>query len=373
MKLYNNKLKILINPILKTKMFKKFFAKLKLFLFLLRLLISNKNKIRYLIFDSMILKKFLTDDSWIEILDNHPDNKKVNRHVSDNYTAVLITGRLRCWEKSKDLIYSIAEKNQIFIMTDLSDEKIISQIKHKNIHATIIENSIYKNDYSKMSNIFLSQFLKLRCAIDEVYKYEKNNSISFNNFLKMRTDFYFLNSENLLNMTRENNEEYLFAYSDLNFSGRREFFLPLRSYYDFAEWSYANDFHNLEYMPINPTQIINSEPGATRFNWLKYPKDIVETFDARPSGEYIQKKIKKNYDIALKYKFKATDEFKSTGGKGYFASEQSFSLFLNLAGIPCKTHFKYTGYIMDYPEKINKDGLKEGVVKYREDMETLNK
>ena len=61
---------------LKTKVFKKIFAKLKLFLFLLRLLISNKNKIRYLIFDSMILKKFLTDDNWIEILDKHPENKQ---------------------------------------------------------------------------------------------------------------------------------------------------------------------------------------------------------------------------------------------------------------------------------------------------------
>ena len=357
---------------LKTKMFKENFAKLKLFLFLLRLLISNKNKIRYLIFDSMILKKFLTDDSWMEVLDNHPENKKINKHTVDNTTAVLITGRLRCWDKSKDMIYSIAEKNKVFIITDLTDEKIVDTINHKNIISIILEKSVYKQDFSKISNVFLSQYFKLKCGIEEIYKYEKDNSVFFKNFLKLRTDFFYFNSEKLLDMTRENNEEYLFAYSDLNFSGRREFFLPLRSYYDFAEWSYENDFHNLEYMPVNPTQIINSEPGATRFNWLKYPKDIVETFDTRPSGEYIQKKIKKNYDIALKYKFKATDEFKLTGGKGYFASEQSFSLFLNLAGIPCKTHFKYTGYIMDYPDKIKKDGFKEGTLRYRDDMESLS-
>jgi len=51
---------MLKTKMLKTKMFKKKFAKLKLFLFLLRLLISNKNKIRYLIFDSMNLKKFFS-------------------------------------------------------------------------------------------------------------------------------------------------------------------------------------------------------------------------------------------------------------------------------------------------------------------------
>ena len=358
---------------LNMKIIKKVFAKIKLFLFLLRLLFSNKKKIRYLIFDSMVLKQFLEADDWIDVLNSHPANKKIDNSKVTNDTAVLITGRLRCWDKSKDLIYSIAEKNQIFIMTDLADEKIVNEIKNKNIHTTIIENSFYKKDYSKMSNIFLSQYLKLKCAIDEVYKYEKNNSIFFKNFLKIRTDFFFLNSENLLDMSLENNEEYLFAFSDLNFSGRREFFLPLRSYYDFAEWSYSNDFHNLEYLPINPTQIMKSEPGATRFNWLKYPKEIVETFNKRPSGEYIKKKLIKNYDNAMKYKFKASDEFKLTGGQNYFPSEQSFSLFLNLAGIPCKTHFKYTGYIMDYPEKIKKDGLKEGVSQYRKDMENINK
>jgi hypothetical protein len=176
----------------------------------------------------------------------------------------------------------------------------------------------------------------------------------------------------MLDMSREDNEEFLFSYSDLNFSGRREFFLPLRNFYDFSEWSYQNDFHNLEYMPINPTQIINSEPGATRFNWLKYPKEIVETLNTKPSGEYIREKIIKNYANSLKYKFKVTDKFKLTGGRDYYASEQSFSLFLNLAGIPCKNHFKYAGYIMDYPDKFKEDGLKEGVNLYHRDMKDLN-
>ena len=357
----------------KIKFIKKTFAKVKLSLFLFRLIFTNKNKIRYLLFDSMNLRQFLISDNWDKTLKNNPNNRIINSSYANIETAVLIPGRLRCWEKSKDLIYSIAEKNIVFMVTDLTDEKITNTIKHKNIITITIEKSIYKADFTKISNVFLSQYFKLKCAIEEVYKYEKNNSVFFKNFLKIRTDFFYFNSEKLLDMSLENNEEYLFAFSDLNFSGRREFFLPLRSYYDFAEWCYANDFHNLEYMPINPTQIINSDPGSTRYNWLKYPKDIVETIDTRPSGEYIQKKIIKNYDYALKYKFKVNDEFKLTGARDYFPSEQSFSLFLNLAGIPCKTHFKYAGFIMDYPEKIKKDGLKEGVAKYRKDMEALKK
>jgi hypothetical protein len=372
MKFFNNLLSEIKLNILKVKIFKKFFIKLKLAFFLLRLIFTNKNKIRYQIFDSMNLKKFLIDDSWTDTLDNNPPNNPVDSFDTDNNTAVLIPGRLRCWAKSKDLIYSIAKKTKVFIVTDLTDEKIIDTINHENIITIIVEKSVYKDDFSKISNVFLSQYFKLKCAIDEVYRYEKNNSVFFKNFLKLRTDFFYFNSEKLLDMSQENNQNNLFAFSDLCFSGRREFFLPLKSFYDFAEWSYVNDFHNLDYMPINPTQIINSDPGATRFNWLKYPSEIVETTDSRPSGEYIQKKIIKNYDNALKYKFKINDEFKSTGGKGFFASEQCFSLFLNLAGIPCKTHFKYAGYIMNYPNKIKKDGFKEGTNKYREDMEAFN-
>jgi len=359
---------------LKIKFVKKIFAKIKIILFLLRLVLSNKNQIRYKIFDSFIIKKFLLDDNWEITMDRHPNNKPINYLKKNNETCVLIPGRLRCWDKSKELIYSIAEKNKVFIMTDLYDKKIANSIKHKNIKITVIEESTYKKDYSKLPNIGLAQYLKLKCAIEEVYKYEKKNGFFFKNFIKIRTDYFYINSENLLDMTLENNEEYLFAQSDLNFSGRREFFLPLKNYYEFAEWTYFNDFHNIKYLPINPRQIIRSDPGATRFNWLQYPEKIIgRTKTHRPSGEYIRKKIIKNYDKILRYKFKANDRFKETGGQGYFASEQSFALFLNLIGTPCRTHFKYTGYLMNYPNKIGEEGLKPGVWEYRNDMKKFKK
>jgi len=353
-------------------MFKKFYGKLKLTLFLLRLLFSNKDKTRYLIFDTLHLKQFFDLNNWQNILKNNPNNSTINHEENSHDTAVLIPGRLRCWKKSKDLIYSIAKSHKVFIVTDISDEKIVKDIAHENIHITIVEKSIYSDEYSKISNVVLSQYFKLKCAIDEIYKFEKQNKVFFKNFLKIRSDFFYFNSSNLLDMSIENNEDYLFAQSDLHFSGRREFFLPLRNFYDFAEWAYANDFHNLDYMPINPTQIIKSDPGATRFSWLKYPKDIVETLDNRPTSEFIHNKIKKNYNKALKYKFKVNDEFKLTGGKDYFPTEQSFALFLNITGIPCKTHLKFVGFIMDLPEKII-NGLKAGVIEYRKDMKNLRK
>lgn len=349
-------------------MVKKLFAKIKLTLFLLRLLFTSNDKIRYLIFDTLHLKQFFDADNWQSILKNNPKNKIISNSNKHHDTALLIPGRLRCWEKSRDLIFSIAKDNKVFIVTDRADEKIIKEIKHKNIHCTILEDSIYKNKFEKISNIVLSQYFKLKCAVEEVYKYEKENLILFKNFIKLRTDFYYYNSENLLDMRLENNQDYLFSQSDLHFSGRREFFLPLRNFYEFAEWCYENDFHNLEHMPVNPNQILNSDPGATRFAYLKYPKEIVETTTRRPSSEFIHKQIKKNFDKLLKYKFKPNDEFKLTGSQDFFPTEQSFAWFLNLLGIPCKTHLKYSGFIMNFPDK-EKDGLKEGVIEYRKDME----
>ena len=352
--------------IFENKILRKFFVKFKLTLFLLRLLLSNDNKMRSLIFDTMHLKQFFNQDNWQEILRNHPNNKTVSHSVSSDETAVLIPGRLRCWDESKEFIYSIAEKNKVFIVTDKSDNQIISKINHKNIHVTSVDSSIYQNESLKVSNISLSQYFKLKCAIEEIYKFEKKNSFFFKNFLKIRSDFYYFNVENLLDMTRENNEDYLFAQSDLNFSGRREFFLPLKNFYDFSEWSYQNDFHNLDYMPINPTQIIKSDPGSTKFALLKFPVEIAETDSRRPTSELIHRNIKKNYHKAMRYKYNSNDKFKLTGSPEYVATEQSLAWFLNLIGIPCKTHLKYTGFLMP-----NRGKITESAIKYQEDMNKI--
>ena len=366
------KIKMIKKNIIKIKFLKRLFIKFKLFIFLLRLLFTKQKKIRFLLFDTLHLKQFFDQDNWQDILVNHPKNKPISnlKNIS-NETALLIPGRLRCWEKSKELIYSIAEKNKVFIMTDNSDKKIINDINHKNIVAINIDNSIYKESHNKIPNLVLSQFFKLKCVINEIYKFEKLNSFFFKNFIKIRTDFYYYNSENLMNMTRENNENYLFSQSDLHFSGRREFFLPLKNFYEFAEWSYLNDFHNLKYMPVNPTQIINSDPGSTRFAWLKFPKKIVETLDTRPSSEYLHQKINKNYEDALKYKYDEKDEFKLTGAADYPPTEQSFASYLNLLGVPCKTHLKFLGFIMNNPDK-QKMKIEWGN-QYRSEMENLRK
>ncbi len=352
--------------ILENKTLGKFFAKFKLTSFLLRLLFSNDNKMRSLIFDTMHLKQFFNQDNWEEILKNHPNNKTVSHSVRSDETAVLIPGRLRCWNESKEFIYSIAEKNKVFIVTDKSDNKIISEINHKNIYVTNVDSSVYQSESLKVSNISLSQYFKLKCAIEEIYKFEKKNSFFFKNFLKIRSDFYYFNVENLLDMTRENNEDCLFAQSDLNFSGRREFFLPLKNFYDFSEWSYQNDFHNLDYMPINPTQIIKSDPGSTKFALLKFPVEIAETESRRPTSELIHRNIKKNYHKAMRYKYNSDDKFKLTGSPDYVATEQSLAWFLNLIGIPCKTHLKYTGFLMPKRGKIT-----ESAIKYQEDMNKI--
>lgn len=357
----------------KVNYIKKFYIKIRLVFFLLKLLFSTKDKIRYRLFDSTYIKKFLEDDGWDRILNIKRKNiSKISIKNSNIFeTAILLPGRLRDWNLSKDLIYSLANRSKIFIMTDRTDKEIIDNINHVNIYKTIIEDSEYRYEYANMPNIVFSQYLKLRSAIKEVYKYEKKYFFSFKNFIKLRTDYFYLNPDQLLNMSHENNEECLFSQSDLNFSGRREFFLPLQNYYEFAEWSYFNNFHNLQYIPVNPYQIIKSDPGATKYNWLMFPKEIIgKTKTTKPSGEYIKNMINKNFKTSLKYKFKVNNKMKETAGNGFFPSESSFALFLNLIGIVCKTHTKFIGHIIPN-QKENEHGLKDGVLEYRDDMKNL--
>ena len=68
----------------------------------------------------------------------------------------------------------------------------------------------------------------------------------------------------------------------------------------------------------------------------------------------------------MRYKYNSNDKFKLTGSPEYVATEQSLAWFLNLIGIPCKTHFKFTGFLMP-----NRGKIKESATKYREDMNKI--
>ena len=87
---------------------------------------------------------------------------------------------------------------------------------------------------------------------------------------------------------------------------------------------------------------------------VKISKEIVETSDKRPTSEFIHNKIKKIMKSYFNINFKPSDEFKLTGSEDYFATEQTFAWYLNLIGIKCKTHLKYSGFIMYFQKTILK-------------------
>lgn len=324
-------------------------SKIFIFIYLIKLLFSNKKEIYEVIFENDHIKKFLNDLEWQDIVGRKIENKKIKKiNTQKIESAILIPGRLRNWQQSSKLIYSLAEKSIIFIVTDSIDKDLVKKIKHKNINITVIENSIYQKEARDVPHQALMQFFKLKCAIDEVYKYEKEYNMYFKYFLKIRTDIYFYNSDNLLNMRREANENCLFVWmTDVAYSGRREFFLILQNFYEFAKWLYLNNYHNIKYLPTNPYQIIKSDVGSIRFNWLKYPSKIVGKKLLRKIDAFKMKKlIEKNLNEINSYVYKKKDNFKEGGTKKYyFPGEMMLSNFLNLSGIVCKNHKKYMGYI----------------------------
>ena len=197
-------------------------------------------------------------------------NFKNETNISDlnnnNDLAILIPGQLRNWAQSKDLIFSLSKKHHIFIFTDPEFKNISKNINNDKIHFFYSDAEKYQNKKKYIFHKNLNQWFKLNCLIEEIYNFEKKNNYFFKCFIKIRTDFAFLNQSLLNNIESEMNTDCLFAKSDLIFSGRREYFLPLGNFFEAASQIYANFNH--KFLPICTSQIINSDFDSYRFQTI---------------------------------------------------------------------------------------------------------
>ena len=278
-------------------------------------------------------------------------NKKIEQNNQTKLTdlAILIPTQLRCWNESKDMIFSLSEKDHVFIFTDPEYRKEINAFNNPNIHIFYSDDNKYQNKKKHIIHNQLHQWFKLHCLIEEIYDYEKANNIFFKTFCKIRTDFSYLNQNELVNIEREMNENCLFARSDLSFSGRREYFLPLGNFFESASQVYIN--FNKKLLPICTSQIINSDYDAYRFHWLKYPKEIIKYIDhkfilkAFDIKNIILKKENKILEANKLFKenkssntYEAEDEI--------FSTEEIFARYLNMNNITCKSHSKFAGALI---------------------------
>ena len=300
----------------------------------------------------IMLTKTKRREFYSQNFNNKKNTNLINKKIND--LAILIPCQLRCWEQSKDLIFSLAEEHHVFIFTDPEYAHITNNINHKNIHVFLSNNKKYSMKQKYIFDNQLQQWFKLHCLINEIYEFEKENDIFFKSFLKIRTDFAYLNQNELVNIAREMQEDCLFAKSDISFSGRREFFLPLCNFFEAASQVYIN-FNN-RFLPICTSQIINSDYDSYRLHWLKYPKKII--------GNINHKIVLKSFDIKNLItrhenqilemnKRLENQELTQAYTNDKFSSEQIFARYLNLNNIVCKNHEKFIGALIDQRVKGN--------------------
>ena len=239
-------------------------------------------------------------------------------------------------------------------MTDIKYKKILDEYKDK-IFVFYSDGPELIEEKNKIKNWRATQWFRFQNLVNEVLAYEKKNNFRFSYFTKIRSDFGFLYPELLLNTSREENEDCLFTYSDILFSGRREFFLPLKNLFTISEEVY---FNNKDYfIPINYSQILNSDIDAVRTNWFPYPKHILKDHNPSPyyeNSENLYNNIKEKKNELIKFnQNKEIHDYKLTEALGHheMPSELIFARFLNLSGIVCKKHNKFSGKLLDTRKK----------------------
>ena len=302
-------------------------------------------KLKQTIIEFLIMLSKTKSDSFYN--ENFINRKIVKNENKVNDLAILIPCQLRCWDQSKDLIISLAEKHHVFIFTDPEYSYITDKINNTNIHICFSDNKKYSEKKKYILDSQLHQWFKLHCIIQEVYSFEKKNRIFFKTFLKIRTDYGYLNQNQLVNINREMKENCLFARSDITYSGKREFVLPLGNFFESASQVLSN--YNNKFMPICTSQIINSDYDSYRLHWLKYPKKIINKINHKVvlSAFNVKQIIEKNESKILEMnKNLNNQELTNDSDKDKFSSEQIFARYLNINNITCKAHEKFAGALL---------------------------
>lgn len=294
-----------------------------------------------------------SDEYWRSVLRENNDNILIYRHFniyspelieqtvpkrftrpSKSKIAIILTGELRCIEKSRELIKSLANYVDLFIATtyDFSNISLGQKL------------CLTVEDDANLQIGSMQQWHKLSKGLEAVRNYEIENKKRYTHIMKLRSDYHFIDPRDLLKDLVDS--EGILCSSDKIFGGSRDLMFL---FYGFPKLI-LSVFNNNEcrYWPINIDHILMSDDS---FKWygMNFPVELVGNPSTVSELRYILSRQYSEIGSSLLTwipKDPDTPEFsKLFIGHKYFASEICFARFLNFNAIPVTFKKSIAGFL----------------------------
>ena len=260
--------------------------------------------------------------------------------------AIIITGHLRCLERSRHLIKKLSESCDIYVVTNKQYKREALSIARRNKILIIEENQDAIEMEKKLLFNPIKQWQKLAIGLRLIEEREIKKRRKYTHILKIRTDYFFAHPKNMLEDLRvlSNSTRGLVGTSDKVFGGKRDQMMLMKGFFDgILGWQIRVDDM---YWPINIEQILESDESMKwyGFNW---PIELIGTPN---TVDELRDLLTVNYSI-LKQRLQQFRPNKHTSyhnlfkGNTDFASEVAFARHLNFVGLPFNECYGLRGFL----------------------------
>jgi hypothetical protein len=263
---------------------------------------------------------------------------KITAPQNGTRVAVVIPGMLRCLKRTLPLLKALLSRCDVFICTSPEYAAHAESLQKEGF----VRTKIVKDNPRLPANA-MQQWMRMNECLQMLKERESETGIQYSHIIKVRTDFYFLNPEKILNEITGLSSGLLMC-SDKVFGGKRNDMLRIQEFYHKIMDYYVDGSH---WFDIRLQQIERSDDSFKWFGLLlpdsltgdvKHPEEL-RTMIMKNGVDFYQdffdKTVKQSADSkTLKgRRLMRTLYDNSPPGKKVFASEICFAAFLNQQNI----------------------------------------
>ncbi|MCB4389378.1 hypothetical protein [Synechococcus sp. MU1617] len=250
--------------------------------------------------------------------------------------AVLITGELRCLNRSGQLFRALKKRADLFVVTTAEFRDRALQLTSPERTLIVEDHPLEtKRDQAVPVNA-MKQWHKLELAWRLLRKEENQRGATYRYVIKLRSDYHIVHPKAVLKSVRRacrHPDSGLVGASDKVFGGRRQSMQMLEGFFDAIPGWF--DQREKDYWPINLKQVLASD-DSVKWYGMNWPAELI----GRPPTPSLWRRKLEKIDPSL---VQALGNRRNQGpehfhrllrGHPRFASEICFSRFLNFCGIP---------------------------------------